>query len=76
MGDQLKTLRVLRHGSEMTIPAHQFNPATDTKLDPETGDTDAAESTQTGTGGATAARPSGATGAAGKSSDAGKTTKE
>lgn len=38
MGDQsTNTLRVLRHGSEMTIPASQFNADTDTRLDPETG---------------------------------------
>jgi len=34
--DQPKTIRVLRHGSEVEIPEHEFNAATDTRLDGQT----------------------------------------
>lgn len=45
-----KTMRVLRHGSEVEIPESEFNAATDTRLDgkPATGDSSQGSSGSSG----------------------------
>lgn len=59
MDQSAKTIRVLRHGSEVEIPAHEFNPQTDSRLDgaPAPADQSHASSAESGTKGAAADKP-------------------